>query len=318
MNQNEKIEYVKNYLQKRIDAEFLYPFQVSFKNGNFHFSLKQNTLMCSATHKADDHLMDTIIDGSPFDRDDIVHSLFRALTGSVSGNNRILQLQHGSYEEVKDYLILRPLNLNQFLADLTDIPHIRLHDIALVLYVVIAHNCDDYYTAKINRDQLARWGKTKADILREALANTSRLYPPRLYSVRAILEGDCSPNIDFMLDDVMNMFSENYSSYILTNSMELNGAAAMFYPGVLTRLAKFLGQSFYIAFTSIHEAQIHVKDCISEDVILNALRDTNRHCNTKEETLSDNVYFYSKSRRTFGVLENGEFKELWQIAGEDK
>lgn len=318
MNQNEKIEYVKNYLQERINKEFLFPFKVTYEDGKLCFTLKQDSFECNVTHKNSDYLIERIIKSTPSEKDKIIELLFETLMNAVNSSQKIILLRQNRYDEVKRQLILRPLNFDNSQADLKDVPHIRFGDIALVLYGVVSHNGNDYFTTKITRNKLEHWGITEADVLKDALVNTSRLYPPRLYSVQALLLGNGhTPDINFMQDETI-MHSGNNSSYILTNSIELNGAAVIFYPDVLTKLADFLGKSFYIAFTSIHEAQVHIKDGISEDIILNALQDTNRHCNSKEEILSDKVYFYNKDRRTFGVLENGEFKKLWQIAGEDK
>ena len=41
------------------------------------------------------------------------------------------------------------------------------------------------------------------------------------------------------------------------DSEKENGAIAMFYPGVLEKLAEICGGSYYVSFTSIHDVRIH-------------------------------------------------------------
>ena len=93
-------------------------------------------------------------------------------------------------------------------------------------------------------------------------------------------------------------------------AVEINGAIALFYPGVLKKLSESLGEDFYIAFTSIHEAQIHAAGMISPETVEASLRDTNRHCNRREEVLTDRVYCYRKEEQKLGIIEDGEFLEV--------
>lgn len=43
----------------------------------------------------------------------------------------------------------------------------------------------------------------------------------------------------------------------LSTSRKINGAVAVFLPGVAERIYDLLNSDFYIVFTSIHEAMIH-------------------------------------------------------------
>ena len=98
--------------------------------------------------------------------------------------------------------------------------------------------------------------------------------------------------------------------YILTNTLEINGAVALFYPGVARRISEIVDGDFYIAFTSIHEAQIHSVGMIPAEVVERSLRETNGHCNTAEEVLTDQVYCYRAEKGSFGVIQDGEFLEV--------
>ena len=150
------------------------------------------------------------------------------------------------------------------------------------------------------------------EVLEEALVNTSFLYPPRLYCVEEILSWEKKKHGDgrFMAEGEASPFRKGARGYLLTNTLEINGAIALFYPGVLKKLAEGLEGDFYIAFTSIHEAQIHAAGMVTPEAVETSLRDTNRHCNRREEILTDRVYCYRRETQSLGIIDNGEFLEV--------
>ena len=207
---------------------------------------------------------------------------------------------------------MRPLNYRLVREELKDVPHILAGDVALVLYAVMAHEGNDYFTAKMHRRQMEGWRRPEREVLEEALVNTSFLYPPRIYCVEDIMSWEEKKHGDgrFMAEGEAAPFRKGARGYLLTNTLEINGAIALFYPGVLKKLSESLGEDFYIAFTSIHEAQIHAAGMISPDAVEASLRDTNRHCNRREEVLTDRVYCYRREKQRLGIIENGEFLEV--------
>ena len=78
----------------------------------------------------------------------------------------------------------------------------------------------------------------------------------------------------------------------------------------LPKIAQDLGGDFYIAFTSIHEAQIHGVGMISPEIVEYSLQETNRECTRPEEVLSNHVYLYNQEKKTFSMLMDGDFLEV--------
>lgn len=216
-----------------------------------------------------------------------------------------------SYENAKKRLILRTLNYDAQKEELKSVPHIRIGDIALVLYIVVSHKGSDYYTAKVHREELVRWGVEEDRGMEEALKNTVSLYPPRLYTVEEMVSRmEKSPESGgFITQEEMEAIRQNVSGYILTNELEINGAIAAFYPGVAQRVAEILEDDFYLAFTSCHEAQIHKAGEFDVTIIEECLRRVNRECNQKKDILTDRVYLYSREKQYFMVRENGVFQK---------
>lgn len=316
MNQVQKIEYVRKFLQERIDEEFPYPFQVSYEDNQFIFRLRNGKKECCARLKQTEEVIACISDGSRERKTEEIARLFEILRAAIQAQESTALSDCSDYEKVKNELILRPLNYHYVKSELADVPHIRIGDVALVLYAVMAHAGGDYFTAKMHRSQMEKWKRPEAEVLEAAMINTCFLYPPRLYSVEDLLAWDGKQHEDgtFMTDDGPLKIRKGMRGYILTNTLEINGAIAMFYPGVAKKIAECFGEDFYIAFTSIHEAQVHSASMISPDVVRSSLRDTNKHCNRKEEVLTNKVYCYSLEKNSFGIIQDGEFLEVYQDA----
>lgn len=312
MNSEEKIEYVQHFLQTRIEEEFPYPFQVSYEDGSFLFSLRNGRKECCARLRQADEVIAGIVSGTKERREEEIARLFEILRAAMQAVESTALSDCSDYEKVKNELILRPLNYELVKGDIEDVPHIRIGDIALVLYAVMAHEGSDYFTAKMHRSQMEGWNRTEEEVLEEALVNTSFLYPPRLYSVEDLFLWDKKEHADgqFMAEDSPMQIKKGMRGYILTNTLEINGAIAMFYPGVARKIAEGFGEDFYIAFTSIHEAQVHGSSMITPDIVKSSLQDTNKHCNRREEVLTNRVYCYRLEQKSFGVIYDGEFLEV--------
>lgn len=316
MNQKEKVEYARSFLQERIDEEFPYPFKVAYEENQFLFRLKNGAKECCARLKQTDEVVACLCSGTRERKEEEISRLFEILRAAVQAQESTVISECSDYEKVKDELILRPLNYQYVKGELKDVPHIRIGDIALVLYAVMAHAAGDYFTAKMHRRQMKSWGRTDEEVLEAALVNTAFLYPPRLYSVEDLLSWDGKRHEDgrFMAENESVRIRKGMRGYILTNTLEINGAVAVFYPGVARKIAESLGEDFYIAFTSIHEAQIHSAGMVMPDIVESSLRDTNKHCNREEEILTNKVYCYNLEKHSFGVIQDGEFLEVLKDA----
>ena len=205
------------------------------------------------------------------------------------------------YDKVKDHLILRPLNYTEHREALQDAIY-RLHgDIALVLYYVLSDDGKDLNTCKMRKEQLEWWQKDTDEVLNNALNNTQMLALPRLYLNAMEVTNPPYQKGAFMAlgSDVRSI--KPHEVPLLTTTRKLNGAIAIFYPGVLKRISQLFGnKSFFVAFTSIDDARIHCKGSISPVMIRKQLNDLKQ---TFGEVLSDKVYFYDCRSEIFGPLD---------------
>lgn len=205
------------------------------------------------------------------------------------------------HEAVKGRLFLRPLSYNNFAWEAGGYIYRRVEDIALVLYVLIRDDEKGIDSAKIPKEMLKKWGMDADELLDEAMLNTYCMAQPRIY----LSPFECI-NPPFERGAFMSFNSpitalDKWSIPTVTTTKLTNGAIAMFYTGVKEKIAELYGDSYYVAFTSIHEARTHCRGAYPPRDILKSLKETNRVF-PKGEMLSNKVFYYDREKGTFEAL----------------
>lgn len=205
------------------------------------------------------------------------------------------------HEAVKGRLFLRPLSYNNFAWEAGGYIYRRVEDIALVLYVLIRDDEKGIDSAKLPKEILKKWGMDADEVLDEAMLNTYCMAQPRIY----LSPFECI-NPPFERGAFMSFNSpitalDKWSIPTVTTTKLTNGAIAMFYTGVKEKIAELYGDSYYVAFTSIHEARTHCRGVYPPRDILKSLKETNRVF-PKGEMLSNKVFYYDREKGTFEAL----------------
>lgn len=210
------------------------------------------------------------------------------------------------FDYIKDKLTIRLLPYEENKEKLEDVVYHQFYDIAVVLYITISHEDGILNTAKVKKSLLEKWPGWRmrriqeADLFTIAVQNVIRDQHPII--------GDLASVVADKLESVFLATPESLSSYtgaaLLTTSQKTNGAVAAFIPGVADKLVELLGDSFYVVFTSLHEAMIH-KNGESVEGMYRALDGTNRAFG-QEDYLSSTIYFYDKDKKNFFPVDRPE------------
>ena len=198
-----------------------------------------------------------------------------------------------SYQKIKKYLFVKPLNKKEHSLEMEDAVHEDAGDIACVLYMMLS-NTNEYFTdIKIKNQHLKQWKMTKEAVMEEALKNTCQMTPPFIYTNgKNKSGGSFMDNGAFCLsksDKVMGV-------QLCTNAKE-NGAVSVFFPGVLQRLAQLMESDLYILFTSRNESSIYsVNESNLEDIKdeLHIMETDYDNGIWYEDSLSEELYYYSR------------------------
>ncbi|MBE5883829.1 MAG: hypothetical protein E7291_05385 [Lachnospiraceae bacterium] len=217
--------------------------------------------------------------------------------------SKLLFMESGSYEECRERLILRPVNFPRSREMLNNCIYWKYGDIALVLYSLLSDVGNESISMKIQREITQRWDISHDRIRTDALLNSYAKMPPRLFRAEDMISGHNPERGVFMPGEKGDVIKinrqdqwEGIRGYRLTTTKQLNGALAIFYPGVQGRLAELLGGDYLVGFTSVHEAVIHPAHCKKPGDMKAAIQHINAVFD-EQDMLTNRVYLYSARRR---------------------
>lgn len=228
------------------------------------------------------------------------------LCKNLMQNGIMSLIEKNDYDLIKDKLIIRPLNYDSHKYELKNHIYRRVGDMVLVLYLLAddgkSGKTDNIVSFKLPRVTFEAWGLDEDEVWDGALSNTYVLAPPRMYFNPMDLVKPPYHKGAFMAlnSDITSI--PPHSVPTITTTTQINGAIAMFYPGVMQRIAELIGGDYYIAFTSINDVRLHKTGTISPWSILRNLKEVNKVFDPTE-TLSNKVYLYETSTQKMRQLE---------------
>ena len=198
------------------------------------------------------------------------------------------------YSQVKDRITYRLINYHKNRELLTTIPHVRFLDLAVVFQYLINVEGLNNATILIHNEHTDKWEVNATDLFSVASINTPKLLK---HEFRNMLDYLKSVNCEYIPDglelgdiepdDIVPM-------YILSNFAGLYGAGCILYKDVLRKFADYMESDLFILPSSVHEVIIVPSDveCRPEQ-FREMVADVNANVVSKEEILSDTVYYYS-------------------------
>lgn len=180
----------------------------------------------------------------------------------------------------------------------------RIGDIAQVLYMKVSECDGNIMSTKIFKSVVEKWKEdgltlSEDNILEEALRNTERMYPPRIYRWDQMLFNPEYEGEEFMSPSTEEAINQDLIGNCLTTAKKTNGAVAIFYPGVAERFAGVLDSDLYLVFTSVHEVMVHKADGVDAVDLSIILQDTLEEATPKEDFLTRKIYKYEKDTHRF-------------------
>lgn len=219
----------------------------------------------------------------------------------------IMQLiDKNEYQALREKIFIRPLNYNDHRYELKDYVYRRVGDIVLVLYLLASDvrtgERHDVSSIRLPRIMMEKWDFTEDEVWENAVSNTYMMSPPRMYlnPMDAYKPPYYKGAFMALNPDIKSLSAMAVPT--VTTTTQMNGAIAMFYPGVKERIAELFGSDFYVAFTSIHEARLHKKGTVPPRQILEQLKSVNKTFDPTE-ILTRKVYLYEGASKELKQLE---------------
>ena len=123
---------------------------------------------------------------------------------------------------------------------------------------VISDDGHNLLTSKIKRNEMEKWRINEDEVMRSALENTARLYPACVYDQRTQKEEKFMEK-EFTRADI-TMQAPHGKMILLSSTRTTNGAAALFYPGVMQKMMKIMGGPFQAVFMNTDDVLIFDKN----------------------------------------------------------
>ena len=161
-------------------------------------------------------------------------------------------------------------------------------DLSAVVRVVLKMDKEGMASMALSKGDAEILGMTEEEIYAAALANTLRLFPPKLMNLGRYVEMSIGGKLPFGEDEV--------TTYILTNQKEVDGAIYFMSPEVVGAIAEALEDDLYILPCSVNEVLLvrasELEDGVDE--LKEMVRDVNETVVSEKDILSYSVYYYDK------------------------
>ena len=161
-------------------------------------------------------------------------------------------------------------------------------DLSAVVRVVLKMDKEGMASMALSKGDAEILGMTEEEIYAAALANTLRLFPPKLMNLGRYVEMRIGAELPLGEDEV--------TTYILTNQKEVDGAIYFMSPEVVGAIAEALEDDLYILPSSVNEVLLvrasELEDGVDE--LKEMVRDAKETVVAEKDILSYNVYHYDK------------------------
>lgn len=161
-------------------------------------------------------------------------------------------------------------------------------DLSAVVRVVLKMDKEGMASMALSKGDAEILGMTEEEIYAAALANTLRLFPPKLMNLGRYVEMSIGAELPLGEDEV--------TTYILTNQKEVGGAVYFMSPEVVGAIAEALEDDLYILPCSVNEVLLvrasELEDGV--DKLKEMVRDVNETVVSEKDILSYSVYHYDK------------------------
>lgn len=222
-------------------------------------------------------------------------------------HQRIAPLEELTWENVKDKVFCRLINLGRNKKKLAGMPYMEYLDLAVTCRWL--HSADEkgVASAEVTYAELELFGVTKEELFAQARKNTEKLFPVEFQSLLSMIETvrgkKLSPK-EVGIEESMDLEADSrIAMYVLTNTTGINGAGVILYPDVLKRIAEQLTtDTLYLLPSSVHEFMV-LPECSSVADMKELVTEANHCAVASVDVLSDSVYRYDRVTDRVEIVE---------------
>lgn len=195
-------------------------------------------------------------------------------------------IMESGFEHIKDKLFIRVYGVGINEEDFSFLPNTKINNLAITYSVLLDKVTDDSAIKSITftNELLDKYGVSKEELHKAAMENSEKIFPAKYYKMNDL--------VPFK---------------VLTNEMGCLGAAALFYPNQMEKIAASLGGNYFVLPSSIHEVLILPDDGNLNYMELEQMvKEVNETTVDRKDQLSNNVYYYDSKEQLFELASEYE------------
>ena len=236
--------------------------------------------------------------------ENIVEQIADRASGTYADRPAVTAESIGSYEAVKDKLMIQLIGREGNEGMLRTIPHHSIEDMEIVYRLRVQDTEMGLSSALVTNSMLGHYGITAEQLRQDAFASAVSHTPFEINTMAEVLN-------ELMGAEIIPQ--DELPMYVASNKERIHGAGVIAYPEFMEEAAKRLGGDFYVLPSSIHEV-ILIPD--TPDVSVLELQGIVQSVNVEqvapEERLSNHIYHYDSKEKLFERADKYENRKLNQ------
>lgn len=224
------------------------------------------------------------------------------------------------YDRVKKNLFMR-LSAAEKNKDLLEhAPHIRKEDLAITFHIMLDQSDKGTATTMINDNMMEAYGIDLDQLYQDALLNSPVICPAQIENMgealsRMMIEdmksAGAPPEVIQEMEKDLKESNKDNPMTIITNDRLVDGASAIFYPGVMDLVGERMQGDYFILPSSVHETLVVPDDGrVSLQELTDMVKEVNMTQVNPEEQLTDQVYHYDIADHVFEKAETFAERKL--------
>ena len=224
------------------------------------------------------------------------------------------------YDRVKKNLFMR-LSAAEKNKDLLEhAPHIRKEDLAITFHIMLDQSDKGTATTMINDNMMEAYGIDLNQLYQDALLNSPVICPAQIENMgealsRMMIEdmksAGAPPEVIQEMEKDLKESNKDNPMTIITNDRLVDGASAIFYPGVMDLVGERMQGDYFILPSSVHETLVVPDDGrVSLQELTDMVKEVNMTQVNPEDQLTDQVYHYDIADHVFEKAETFAERKL--------
>lgn len=236
--------------------------------------------------------------------ENIVEQIADRASGTYADRPAVTAESIGSYEAVKDKLMIQLIGREGNEGMLRTIPHHSIEDMEIVYRLRVQDTETGLASALVTNSMLGHYGITAEQLRQDAFASAVSHTPFEIKTMAEVLN-------ELMGAEIIPQ--DELPMYVASNKERIHGAGVIAYPEFMEEAAKRLGGDFYVLPSSIHEV-ILIPDTpdVSALELQGIVQSVNVEQVAPEERLSNHIYHYDSKEKLFERADKYENRKLNQ------